>query len=69
MNKKSLIYGLVGFITGSTATVLLLLTAIETFSQASKPTAVTGGSTKTAQEKPKRGNPPVVVPTIHRPTL
>jgi uncharacterized protein (DUF305 family) len=49
MNKKSLIYGLVGFLAGSTATVVLLLTAIKTFSQAPKPTVVTGGNAKTAQ--------------------
>jgi hypothetical protein len=48
MNKKSLIYGLVGFLAGSTATLLLLLTAIKTFSQASKPTVVTGGNAKTS---------------------
>jgi len=48
MNKKSLIYGLVGFLAGSTATVLLLLTAIKTFSQPSKPIGMTGGNAKTS---------------------
>lgn len=57
MNKKSLIYGLVGFLAGSTATVLLLLTAIKTFSQASKPTVVTGGNAKTSSLVGRESSP------------
>ena len=57
MNKKSLIYGLVGFLAGSTATVLLLLTAIKTFSQSSKPIGMTGGNAKTSSLVGRESSP------------